>query len=76
MLVQLHLLDAIFLFILMKFSLSGPLTQYRYQVEQGRLQHDPYQEMVALELEKLLGRLDQYEKEMEEYHVWFGILAF
>lgn len=74
--IQLHLLDAIFLFVRMKSSLSGPLTQYRNQVQQGKLQHDPYQETVALELEKLLGRLDQYEKDMEEYHVWFGILAF
>ncbi|KAG2691498.1 hypothetical protein I3760_08G012100 [Carya illinoinensis] len=48
---------------------SGPLTQYRNQVQQGKLQHDPDQETVAMELEKLLGRLDQYEKDMEEYHV-------
>ncbi|KAI7995003.1 AFG1-like ATPase [Camellia lanceoleosa] len=47
----------------------GPLTQYRALVEQGKLQNDPYQEKVALELENLLGRLEQYEKDMEEYHV-------
>lgn len=46
----------------------GVLAQYRKMIEQGRLQNDPYQEMVALELEKLLGRLEQYEKDMEEYH--------
>ncbi|KAJ9702559.1 hypothetical protein PVL29_004340 [Vitis rotundifolia] len=47
----------------------GPLTRYRDLVEQGKLQHDPDQERVALELDNLLGRLEQYEKEMEEYHV-------
>ncbi|XP_057959657.1 uncharacterized protein LOC131152068 isoform X2 [Malania oleifera] len=47
---------------------AGPLVQYKNLVEQGRLQHDPYQEKVALELENLLGRLDLYEKDMEEYH--------
>ncbi|XP_019075102.1 uncharacterized protein LOC100266182 isoform X4 [Vitis vinifera] len=47
----------------------GPLTRYRNLVEQGKLQHDPDQERVALELDNLLGRLEQYEKEMEEYHV-------
>ncbi|MBA0604201.1 hypothetical protein Godav_016876, partial [Gossypium davidsonii] len=47
----------------------GPLLQYRKLVEQGRLQHDPYQERVALALENLLGRLEQYEKEMEDYHI-------
>ncbi|TYI17564.1 hypothetical protein ES332_A07G033000v1 [Gossypium tomentosum] len=47
----------------------GPLLQYRKLVEQGRLQHDPYQERVALALENLLGRLEQYEKEMEDYHL-------
>ncbi|OWM86701.1 hypothetical protein CDL15_Pgr015737 [Punica granatum] len=43
--------------------------QYRDLVKQGKLQHDPDQEKVALELENLLGRLQQYEKDMEEYHV-------
>lgn len=43
--------------------------QYKNLVEQGKLQHDPYQERVASELEKLLGRLAEYEKDMEEYHV-------
>lgn len=47
---------------------SGPLAQYKNLVEQGKLQHDPYQERVASELENLLGRLEQYEKNMEEYH--------
>jgi predicted ATPase len=55
-------------------SPSGPLAQYRTLIEQGKLQRDPYQERVALELEKLLGRLEQYEKDMEEYHVGFGFL--
>ncbi|KAK9280351.1 hypothetical protein L1049_014040 [Liquidambar formosana] len=47
----------------------GPLMQYKNLVEQGKLHHDPYQERVALELENLLGRLEQYEKDMEEYHL-------
>uniref|UniRef100_A0A5B7ANM5 Putative ATPase N2B isoform X1 n=1 Tax=Davidia involucrata TaxID=16924 RepID=A0A5B7ANM5_DAVIN len=47
----------------------GPLTHYRSLVEQGKLQYDPYQERVALELENLLSRLEQYERDMEEYHV-------
>ncbi|KAG5601536.1 hypothetical protein H5410_032906 [Solanum commersonii] len=46
----------------------GLLAHYRSLVEQGKLQHDPYQEKVATELENLLGRLEQYEKDMEEYH--------
>lgn len=50
---------------------SGPLTQYRNLVEQGKLQYDANQERVASELDKLFGRLEQYEKEMEEYHVLF-----
>ncbi|XWS72651.1 hypothetical protein CRYUN_Cryun02cG0058600 [Craigia yunnanensis] len=50
------------------FFLSGPLFHYRNLVEQGRLQHDPYQERVTLALENLLGRLERYEKDMEEYH--------
>ncbi|KAK4793344.1 hypothetical protein SAY86_023779 [Trapa natans] len=48
---------------------AGPLAQYKDLVNQGKLQHDPDQEKVALELENLLGRLQQYEKDMEEYHV-------
>ncbi|KAK9079481.1 hypothetical protein SSX86_001153 [Deinandra increscens subsp. villosa] len=47
----------------------GPLTQYKNMVKEGKLQFDPYQEQVALELDNLLERLEQYEKEMEEYHV-------
>lgn len=43
--------------------------QYRNLVDQGKLQHDPYQKSVASELEKLLVRLEEYEREMEEYHV-------
>lgn len=55
-----------------QFSTSrnpGPLTQYRNLVKEGQLQFDPYQEKVALELDNLLQRLQQYEKEMEEYHI-------
>ncbi|PON76967.1 ATPase, AFG1-like [Trema orientale] len=47
---------------------SGPLAQYTNLVEEGTLRHDPNQERVALELDKLLGRLEQYERDMEEYH--------
>ncbi|KAK7293789.1 hypothetical protein RJT34_16663 [Clitoria ternatea] len=47
----------------------GPLMKYRSLVEQGKLKHDAYQESVASELENLLARLEQYEKDMEEYHV-------
>ncbi|KAK7260873.1 hypothetical protein RIF29_27172 [Crotalaria pallida] len=47
----------------------GPLVQYRSLVKDGKLQHDPFQESVALELENLLGRLEQYEQDMKEYHV-------
>ncbi|KAI3982002.1 hypothetical protein MKX01_018908 [Papaver californicum] len=47
----------------------GPLIKYKSLVEQGKLQHDPFQEKVAMELENLLGRLEQYEKDMEEYHL-------
>ncbi|KAL3844302.1 hypothetical protein ACJIZ3_001705 [Penstemon smallii] len=46
----------------------GPLAYYKSLVNQGKLQHDPYQEKVAFELDNLLGRLDKYEKDMEEYH--------
>nr|KAJ0200492.1 hypothetical protein LSAT_V11C600307220 [Lactuca sativa] len=55
-----------------QFSTSpnpGPLTQYKNLVKEGQLQFDPYQEKVALELDNLLQRLQQYEKEMQEYHV-------
>ncbi|KAF9681221.1 hypothetical protein SADUNF_Sadunf06G0202800 [Salix dunnii] len=45
------------------------LEKYKNLVEQGKLQNDPYQERVAFELEKLLSRLQQYEKDMEDYHV-------
>ncbi|CAI8594427.1 unnamed protein product [Vicia faba] len=47
----------------------GPLVQYKNLVDQGKLQHDPYQEAVAKELQNLLARLENYEREMEEYHV-------
>ncbi|XP_012076596.1 AFG1-like ATPase isoform X2 [Jatropha curcas] len=47
----------------------GPLARYKNLVDQGKLRHDPYQERIAFELEKLLGRLEQYEKDMEEYHL-------
>ncbi|KAL6200358.1 hypothetical protein ACLB2K_030140 [Fragaria x ananassa] len=49
-------------------KLAGPLTQYRILVEKGKLQHDPNQEAVASQLENLLGRLEKYERDMEEYH--------
>ncbi|XP_044480750.1 putative ATPase N2B isoform X1 [Mangifera indica] len=47
----------------------GPLMQYRKLIEEGKLRRDPNQERIALALENLLGRLEQYEKYMEEYHV-------
>ncbi|CAN1169239.1 AFG1-like ATPase [Linum perenne] len=47
---------------------AGLLARYKEFVGEGKLQHDPYQERVAIELEKLLGRLEQYERDMEEYH--------
>ncbi|CAN1169243.1 AFG1-like ATPase [Linum perenne] len=47
---------------------QGLLARYKEFVGEGKLQHDPYQERVAIELEKLLGRLEQYERDMEEYH--------
>lgn len=50
-------------------SLPGPVAYYKSLVNQGKLKNDPYQEQVALELDNLLGRLDQYEKDMKEYHV-------
>lgn len=43
--------------------------QYRKLIEEGKLRRDPNQERIALALENLLGRLEQYEKDMEEYHV-------
>ncbi|KAL8503752.1 hypothetical protein ACS0TY_022462 [Phlomoides rotata] len=46
----------------------GPLAYYKSLVNQGKLKHDSYQEKVAFELDNLLGRLDQYERDMEEYH--------
>ncbi|KAJ0481212.1 putative ATPase, AFG1, P-loop containing nucleoside triphosphate hydrolase [Helianthus annuus] len=49
--------------------IPGPLRQYKNLVKEGQLQFDPYQEKVALELDNLVQRLVQYEKEMEEYHV-------
>jgi len=52
---------------------SGPLVQYRSLVDQGKLRHDPFQESVASELENLLARLEQYEKDMEEYHVYLEL---
>lgn len=48
---------------------GGPLTLYRDLVSQGKLRHDVYQENVASELDSLLGRLERYEMEMEDYHV-------
>lgn len=58
-----------YLFIFLSASLEGPLTLYRGMVKQGKLQHDMHQEKVAIELEGLLDRLEQYENKMEEYHV-------
>ncbi|XP_058724853.1 uncharacterized protein LOC131596263 [Vicia villosa] len=52
-----------------KQNRPGPLVQYKNLVDQGKLQHDPYQEAVATELQNLLARLENYEREMEEYHV-------
>ncbi|KAK2979237.1 hypothetical protein RJ640_021143 [Escallonia rubra] len=49
-------------------SPPGPLLRYRSLVELGKLQHDPYQEKVASELENLLVNLEKYEKDMENYH--------
>ncbi|KAL6530718.1 hypothetical protein OROGR_014578 [Orobanche gracilis] len=46
----------------------GPLAYYKSLVNQGKLKHDACQERVALELDNLLGRLDHYEEDMEEYH--------
>ncbi|KAM7276065.1 hypothetical protein ACFE04_017931 [Oxalis oulophora] len=51
------------------YKALGPLEKYRKLVEEGRLKHDPYQEKVAAALGDLLGRLEQYEKDMLHYHV-------
>ncbi|KAJ6743677.1 ATPASE N2B [Salix viminalis] len=58
--------------ISLRFHSNSPpslLEKYKNLVEQGKLQNDPYQERVAFELEKLLSRLQQYERDMEDYHV-------
>lgn len=58
--------------IALRFHSNSPpslLENYKNLVEQGKVQHDPYQERVAFELEKLLSRLHQYEKDMEDYYV-------
>nr|XP_018676932.1 PREDICTED: putative ATPase N2B isoform X5 [Musa acuminata subsp. malaccensis] len=47
----------------------GPLAHYRSMVREGKLKYDTYQERVAFELEELLGKLQCYQKEMEDYHV-------
>ncbi|KAK9141683.1 hypothetical protein Syun_011083 [Stephania yunnanensis] len=52
---------------------AGPLTLYKSLVNQGKLQYDPDQERVALELESLIGRLEQYQNDMEEYHVKLAV---
>lgn len=58
-----------FMYLACNCDSPGPLVQYRSLVEQGKLQHDPYQESVASELENLLARLEQYDQEMKEYYV-------
>lgn len=58
--------------IALRFHSNSPpslLENYKNLVEQGKVEHDPYQERVAFELEKLLSRLQQYEKDMEDYYV-------
>lgn len=55
--------------LLLQLLPAGPLVKYRSLVKQGKLQYDPYQEEVAVKLDNLLGRLEQYEKDMQEYHV-------
>lgn len=58
--------------IALRFHSNSPpslLENYKNLVEQGKVQHDPYQERVAFELEKLLSRLQQYEKDMGDYYV-------
>ncbi|KAL6512393.1 hypothetical protein OROHE_020005 [Orobanche hederae] len=54
--------------ILLSPGVLGPLAYYKSLVNQGKLKHDACQERVALELDNLLGRLDRYEEDMEEYH--------
>lgn len=44
-------------------------------VQQGKLRHDPNQERVAKELDRLLENLHRYEREMEEYHVSFAYFS-
>ncbi|KAL6528830.1 hypothetical protein OROMI_029006 [Orobanche minor] len=62
-------LHMLLLEILISASLPpGPLAYYKSLVNQGKLKHDACQERVALELDNLLGRLDRYEEDMEEYH--------
>lgn len=68
------MVTAVFQTCNVKFVLSGLLVHYRHLVERGELQHDHFQERVASELESLLGRLEQYEKDMEDYHVLIGIV--
>ncbi|XP_051129387.1 uncharacterized protein LOC127250251 [Andrographis paniculata] len=46
----------------------GLLDHYKNLINLGKLKHDPFQEEVASELDSLLGRLDQYEKDMKDYH--------
>ncbi|EPS63570.1 hypothetical protein M569_11216, partial [Genlisea aurea] len=46
----------------------APLAYYKSLIDQGKLQHDSYQEKVALELDNLLNGLVQYEKDMEKYY--------
>ncbi|CAK7353642.1 unnamed protein product [Dovyalis caffra] len=56
----------------LRFHSNSPpslLEKYKNLVERGKLQHDLHQERVAFELEKLLSRLQQYEKDMEGYYV-------
>lgn len=62
------------LFFIQIYFDSGPLSQYKNLVKQEKLQFDPYQEKVALELDNLVQRLQHYEKEMEDYHVTFKSL--
>ncbi|CAM6093089.1 unnamed protein product [Calypogeia fissa] len=47
----------------------GPLHRYQEMVQQGLLQHDAQQEVVAQMLDKLLGQMKHYQKEMEGYQV-------
>ncbi|CAM6128009.1 unnamed protein product [Calypogeia fissa] len=47
----------------------GPLHRYQEMVQQGLLQHDAQQEVVGQMLDKLLGQMKHYQKEMEGYQV-------